>query len=103
MSLLPDKFSGYLAACCEQMLTGIKGGKHHDQRRAQLMDFLMKTFKIEVDEIDLSPKIKAASARGLIDASNNGEKYASVFYCAILLIMIGLLAIKTLDGPTGIE
>ena len=65
---LPDRFSEYLQDYCNQASAAIKDEKHHDQRRALLMDFLRKAFGIEVTEIDLEHKVKAASARGRIDA-----------------------------------
>jgi SAM-dependent methyltransferase len=65
---LPKNFAEYLQSYCEQMSAAIKDQKHHDFRRALLMDFLRKGFGIEVSEIDLEHKVKAASARGLIDA-----------------------------------
>lgn len=65
---LPDGFVTYLQDYCQQALAAIKADKHHDQRRALLMDFLRKAFGIEVTEIDLEHKVKAASARGRIDA-----------------------------------
>src|ERR1700739_4037579 len=65
---LPDRFSEYLQDYCNQASAAIKDEKHHDQRRALLMDFLRKGFGIEVTEIDLEHKVKAASARGRIDA-----------------------------------
>jgi len=65
---LPEAFPGYLQDYCDQASAAIKDHKHHDQRRALLMDFLRKAFGIEVVEIDLEHKVKAASARGRIDA-----------------------------------
>jgi hypothetical protein len=65
---LPDRFTEYLQDYCHQAFDAIKEEKHHDQRRALLMDFLRKAFGIEVTEIDLEHKVKAASARGRIDA-----------------------------------
>jgi SAM-dependent methyltransferase len=65
---LPKNFAEYVQSYCEQMSGAIKDQKHHDFRRALLMDFLRKSFGIEVNEIDLEHKVKAASARGLIDA-----------------------------------
>ena len=65
---LPKNFSEHLQSYCEQMSAAIKDQKHHDYRRALLIDFLRKSFGIEVSEIDLEHKVKAASARGLIDA-----------------------------------
>jgi SAM-dependent methyltransferase len=65
---LPKNFSEHLQSYCEQMSGAIKDQKHHDFRRALLTDFLRKSFGIEVSEIDLEHKVKAASARGLIDA-----------------------------------
>ncbi len=65
---LPERFAEYVQDYCQQALAAIREGKHHDQRRALLMDFLRKAFGIEVTEIDLERKVKAASARGRIDA-----------------------------------
>lgn len=65
---LPKNFADYLQSYCEQMSAAIKDQKHHDYRRALLMEFLRKSFGIEVSEVDLEHKVKAASARGLIDA-----------------------------------
>jgi hypothetical protein len=65
---LPKNFSEYLQSYCEQMSGAIKDQKHHDYRRALFMEFLRKSFGIEVSEVDLEHKVKAASARGLIDA-----------------------------------
>src|SRR5579875_1918081 len=65
---LPKNFAEHLNSYCEQMTAAIKDRKHHDFRRALLVDFLRKSFGIEVSEIDLEHKVKAASIRGLIDA-----------------------------------
>jgi hypothetical protein len=65
---LPKNFAEYLESYCEQTSAAIKDQKHHDFRRALLIDFLRKSFGIEVNEVDLEHKVKAASARGLIDA-----------------------------------
>jgi len=65
---LPGRFAEYLQDYCEQAKAAIKANKHHDQRRALLMDFLRKAFGIQVDEVDLEHKVKAAEARGCIDA-----------------------------------
>lgn len=65
---LPKNFAEYLQSYCEQITGAIKDHKHHDYRRALLIDFLRKSFGIEVSEVDLEHKVKAASARGLIDA-----------------------------------
>lgn len=65
---LPKNFAEYLQSYCEQMSAAVKDQKHHDYRRALLMEFLRKSFGIEVSEVDLEHKVKAASARGLIDA-----------------------------------
>ncbi len=65
---LPPSFAEYLQSYCEQMSAAITDHKHHDYRRALLMDFLRKSFGIEVNEVDLERKVKAASVRGLIDA-----------------------------------
>jgi hypothetical protein len=65
---LPEGFLEYLQDYCDRALAAIKDHKHHDQRRALLMDFLRKAFGIEVVEVDLEHKVKAASARGRIDA-----------------------------------
>lgn len=68
ISYLPERFPEYLDQYCQHASAAIKEGKHHDQRRALLMDFLRKAFGIEVTEIDLEHKVRAASARGRIDA-----------------------------------
>src|SRR5579875_3865722 len=65
---LPGRFTEYLQDYCEQAKAAIKANKHHDQRRALLMDFLRKAFGIQVEEVDLEHKVKAAEARGRIDA-----------------------------------
>ncbi|HEV2418899.1 MAG TPA: N-6 DNA methylase [Terriglobia bacterium] len=65
---LPGSFTEYLQDYCEQAKAAIKAGKHHDQRRALLMDFLRKAFGIQVEEVDLEHKVKAAEVRGRIDA-----------------------------------
>ncbi len=65
---LPANFTEYLQSYCDQMSAAIKNQKHHDYRRALLTDLLRKGFGIEVSEVDLERKVKAASARGLIDA-----------------------------------
>jgi hypothetical protein len=65
---LPKNFVEHLHAYCEQMSAAIKDRKHHDFRRALLVDFLRKGFDIEVNEIDPGHKVKAASVRGMIDA-----------------------------------
>jgi len=68
LAAFPDKFPELLAAYCAQIADAIGKGSHHDHRRALLLDFLRKTFDIEVDEIELEKKVKAAEARGRIDA-----------------------------------
>jgi hypothetical protein len=65
---LPPRFAEFLQDYCEQASNAIREEKHHDQRRALLMDFIRKAFEIEVSEIDLEHKVRAASARGRIDA-----------------------------------
>lgn len=65
---LPKNFAEYLQSYCEQMSAAVKNQKHHDYRRALLVDFLRKGFEIEVSEVDLEHKVKAASVKGLIDA-----------------------------------
>ena len=65
---IPDRFAPLLQEYCEQANDAIKRNKHHDQRRALFMDFLRKAFDVSVDEVDLEHKVKAASARGRIDA-----------------------------------
>ncbi|OFV94127.1 MAG: hypothetical protein A3H28_17545 [Acidobacteria bacterium RIFCSPLOWO2_02_FULL_61_28] len=65
---LPERFSEHLENYCEQARAAIGSGKHHDHRRALFMDFLRKAFGIEVTEVELEHKVKAASAKGLIDA-----------------------------------
>ncbi|HEV2349229.1 MAG TPA: N-6 DNA methylase [Terriglobia bacterium] len=65
---LPERFTEYLQDYCEQAAGAIKANKHHDQRRALFMDYLRKAFEVQVEEVDLEHKVKAASARGRIDA-----------------------------------
>jgi len=65
---LPERFTEYLQDYSEQAKAAIKTNKHHDQRRALFMDYLRKAFEVQVEEVDLEHKIKAASARGRIDA-----------------------------------
>ncbi|HET9283646.1 MAG TPA: N-6 DNA methylase [Candidatus Angelobacter sp.] len=64
----PSKFPELLTTYFAQISDAIKRNAHHDHRRALLIDFLRKSFDIEVDEIELEKKIKAAEARGRIDA-----------------------------------
>jgi hypothetical protein len=68
ISGLPENFANLLAAYHSQISDAIRKNSHHDHRRALLMDFLRKTFGIEVDEVELEKKIKVAEARGRIDA-----------------------------------
>jgi type I restriction-modification system DNA methylase subunit len=65
---VPDRFREYLQDYCEQAEDAAKRNKHHDQRRALFMDFLRKAFDVQVEEVELEHKVKAASARGRIDA-----------------------------------
>jgi hypothetical protein len=65
---LPKTFKDRLAAYYSQINDAIRRNAHHDHRRALLIEFLRKTFSIEVDEIELELKIKAVEARGRIDA-----------------------------------
>lgn len=65
---LPENFSNLLVAYHSQISDAIRKHSHHDHRRALLMDFLRKSFGIEVDEVELEKKIKVAEARGRIDA-----------------------------------
>ncbi len=65
---IPDRFAEYLQDYCEHAKDAVNRKKHHDQRRALFMDFLRKAFNIQVDEVELEHKVKAASARGRIDA-----------------------------------
>jgi hypothetical protein len=68
ISGLPENFSNLLTAYYSQISEAIRKNSHHDHRRALLMDFLRKSFGIEVDEVELEKKIKVAEARGRIDA-----------------------------------
>jgi hypothetical protein len=65
---LPEHFSNLLVAYHSQISDAIRKHSHHDHRRALLIDFLRKSFGIEVDEVELEKKIKVAEARGRIDA-----------------------------------
>ena len=67
LSGFPSKFPDLLGTYYSQITDAIQKHSHHDHRRALLMDFLRKTFDIEVDEIELEKKVKAAEARGRID------------------------------------
>jgi type I restriction-modification system DNA methylase subunit len=68
LSGVPAKFKGLLLEYHRQICEAVRRNAHHDHRRALLIDFLRKTFGIEVDEIELEKKIKVAEARGRIDA-----------------------------------
>jgi hypothetical protein len=68
ISGIPADFTPLLEKYCADIAAAIEHGRHHDQRRALLMDFLRNAFDIEVDEIELESKIKADEARGRIDA-----------------------------------
>ncbi len=68
LSGLPANFKGLLIAYHAQISDAIRRNAHHDHRRALLIEFLRKTFDIEIDEIELELKIKVAEARGRIDA-----------------------------------
>ncbi|SRR5216683_3655436 len=68
ISGLPEHFSSLLTAYHSLISDAIRENSHHDHRRALLMDFLRKSFGIEVDEVELEKKIKVAEARGRIDA-----------------------------------
>jgi hypothetical protein len=68
LNSFPERFPELLAAYCAQIAEAIEKESHHDHRRALLIDFLRQTFDIEVGEIELEKKVKAAEARGLIDA-----------------------------------
>lgn len=65
---LPKAFKDRLAAYFAQISDAIRRNAHHDQRRALLIEFLRNTFGIEIDEVELELKVKAAEARGRIDA-----------------------------------
>ncbi len=68
ISGVPSVFPMLLTEYYGQISDAIRKNSHHDHRRALLMDFLRKAFGIEVDEVELEKKIKAAEARGRIDA-----------------------------------
>ena len=61
-------FPELLDAYHTQISDAIQKGSHHDHRRALLINFLREAFDIEVDEIELEKKVKAAEVRGRIDA-----------------------------------
>jgi hypothetical protein len=65
---IPKNFTELLLKYYSQISDAIRRNAHHDHRRALLMEFLRTTFGIEIDEIELELKIKAAEARGRIDA-----------------------------------
>ncbi len=68
VSGLPSAFPAVLASYHSQITDAVRKNSHHDHRRALLMDFLRKSFGIEVDEVELELKIKVAEVRGRIDA-----------------------------------
>src|SRR5450631_2483036 len=68
LSGLPQNFGSQLITYHAQIKDAIRRNAHHDHRRALLMEFLRKAFDIEIDEIELELKVKAAEARGRIDA-----------------------------------
>src|ERR1700730_3729512 len=68
ISGLPSGFPGFLSSYYSKITDAIRKHSHHDHRRALLIDFLRKSFSIEIDEIELELKIKVAEARGRIDA-----------------------------------
>jgi hypothetical protein len=68
LSGLPINFKSLLEAYYAQITDAARRNAHHDHRRALLIDFLRKSFDIEIDEVELELKIKAAEARGRIDA-----------------------------------
>lgn len=53
---------------CGQITDAIQKNSHHDHRRQLLMEFLRKSFGIEVDEIELEVRVKAVEGRRRIDA-----------------------------------
>ena len=68
LSGLPAGFEELTLSYYEQISAAIKRNAHHDHRRALLIDFLRRAFGIDIDEIELELKVKAAEARGRIDA-----------------------------------
>jgi hypothetical protein len=68
LTSFPPQFPTLLTVYHTRMAEAIRKNSHHDHRRALLVDFLRKSFDIEVDEIELERKVKAAEARGRIDA-----------------------------------
>jgi hypothetical protein len=68
ISGLPMNFSALLTEYYRHISEAARKHSHHDHRRALLIDFLRKSFDIEVNEIELEKKIKVAEARGRIDA-----------------------------------
>lgn len=68
LSGLPAGFAELTLSYYEQITSAIRRNAHHDHRRALLIDFLRRAFGIEIDEVELELKVKAAEARGRIDA-----------------------------------
>jgi hypothetical protein len=68
ISGIPANFTPLLEKYCADIAAAIENGRHHDHRRALLMDFLRNAFGIQIDEIELELRIKADEARGRIDA-----------------------------------
>jgi SAM-dependent methyltransferase len=65
---MPPEFGEHLKEYCSQMRAAIRANKHHDHRLNLLLNFLRQAFSVEVQEIELSRKVKAGSVRGRIDA-----------------------------------
>ncbi|MDZ4723755.1 MAG: N-6 DNA methylase [candidate division Zixibacteria bacterium] len=60
----PDVLSEYVA----EIKQAIRQGKHHDQRREFLLNYLRLAYGVEVNEIEIEQKIKVANVKGFIDA-----------------------------------
>jgi SAM-dependent methyltransferase len=65
---MPPQFSEHLQEYCSQMRAAIRANKHHDHRLNLLLNFLRQAFSVEVQEVELSRKVKAGRVRGRIDA-----------------------------------
>jgi hypothetical protein len=78
LSAFPTKFATFLDEYHFRITEAIRKKSHHHHRRALLIDFLSKSFGIEIDEIELEKRVKAAEARGRIEASVSTSSRAIV-------------------------
>lgn len=58
----------YLKQYLFEINKAIEQKKHHDYRRALLLDYLRKSYGVEVNEVEIEKNVKAGNVRGNIDA-----------------------------------